>query len=158
MLSSGKVLGAELGKDGSEVVRNLIGTASGLTQGTGYNTEDQLNRLQNTTLYVNSMYEDLSHKNFDSLSSKQQAVINMVRNLGGPQEAASYLQQIQESIIGGQNSANTKNSMYGLAFYDFDKGSGEFKFNRNAYDSFIKGNSSFEEMTNVVTNKMNPIS
>ena len=136
----------------------MIGTASGLTQGTGYNTEDQLNRLQNTTLYVNSMYEDLSHKNFDSLSSKQQAVINMVKNLGGPQEAASYLQQIQESIIGGQNSANTKNSMYGLAFYDFDKGSGEFKFNRNAYDSFIKGNSSFEEMTNVVTNKMNPIS
>jgi prophage DNA circulation protein len=84
LLSSGKVLGAELGKDGSEVVRNLIGTASGLTQGTGYNTEDQLNRLQNTTLYVNSMYENLSHQNFDSLSSKQQAVINMVKNLGGP--------------------------------------------------------------------------
>jgi hypothetical protein len=130
IMSMGKIVGAELGKSGSETTRSLLGMAGGLTQGTGLSNEQYVGRLADTVTYTNYMYEAL--KGQPSLNAKEAAAKNYINNNGGVEAVSGMINQIQDSIL-------DKNKDVAAAFFDYNKSNNTWGFNQDKYNTIISG-------------------
>jgi hypothetical protein len=128
IMSMGKIIGSDLGISGSEATRMIVGTASGMTQGTGLSNDVYVGRISDTLTYANAMYENL--KNNNNLNAKDAAAKNYINNNGGVQGVSSIINQIQDSLL-----AQYKDVAAG--FYDYDKSSGTWSFNNDRFSDIM---------------------
>lgn len=136
-MSMGKLSGSALGMSGSEMIRTLLDTAKSQTAGTGLSTEHYMNRLNESTLYVNHLYEALKGDN--SLSPKEQAALSYIRNNGGPEQVAGMVTSVQDYILDKYKNA-------AVAFYDYNYNTKSWDFNNSKFDQFTSGQRSAEDL------------
>jgi beta-N-acetylglucosaminidase len=150
LMANGKILGSNMGLSGSEVTRNLLQNTMNINSGTGYSNTNLMSRMTDTYLYADKWYESLREK--PDKNAIETANFNMISNIGGPEQAAPYIQQAQENL--------TESSTFNRAavtFFDYNSRAKQFEFNRNKYRQFINGNVDYQTLMNEYESKMNDL-
>lgn len=148
-LSGIKLNAANLGIDASELTDRVISYLTNLNYGTGNSNTNTYSRLEDTTLYTSSMYDELAKIPDYKKTQKEKAAFNMIKNLGGVEKAAEYLNTMQEKIL---DNDLIKNQIAGY-FFDYDAEKKNWSLNEGKFKDFLSSDKTFGQIANVVSQK-----
>lgn len=148
-LSGIKINAANLGIDASKLTEQVLNYLTNLNYGTGNSNANTYSRLEDTTLYTSNLYEELSKIPDYKKTQKEKAAFNMIKNLGGTDKAAEYLNTMQEKIL--DNELISK-QIAGY-FFDYDAEKKNWSLNQGKFTDFLSSDKTFGQIANVVSQK-----
>ena len=125
IMNLGKVVGTNLGISGSEATRFVLGTAGGLTQGTGLSNTMYTGRVADTLILANHMYESL--ENQPVLDAKGSAALNFINNNGGVTGVSSMINQMQDAML-------DKYKYVAAGFYNYNSSNNTWEFDQDEFN------------------------
>lgn len=133
------IIGQLNGLDGSDVLRDLINYTVNVNNGTGNDADDTLSRVEDMSIYMSEYFNQLEDKT--DRNPIEESNYNMIKNLGGAVEASKYINSTIENMMGTDDFITA-----GMAFFDYDTSTKTFQFDKNAYNSFVKGDMTYRQM------------
>ena len=148
-LSGIKINASNLGIDASDLTEQVISYLTNLNYGTGNSNSNTYSRLEDTTLYTSSLYDELSSIPDYKKTQQEKAAYNMIKNLGGTDKAAEYLNTMQEKML---DNDLIKNQVAGY-FFDYDTEKKNWSLNQAKFKDFLTSDKTFGEIANVISEK-----
>lgn len=148
-LSGIKVNAANLGIDAGQLTQQVVSYLTNLNYGTGNSNSHTYSRLEDTTLYTSNLYQELSDIPEYKRTQQQKAAYNMIKNLGGTDKSAEYLNTMQEKIL---DNSLMKNQIAGY-FFDYDTEKKNWSLNQGKFQDFLTSDKTFGEIANVISAK-----
>lgn len=134
-----KNLSQYLGKETSEVVQTAIEKAGANVAGTNNSFTTAVENQTYSSQLMSSIQDAFLKGNDPSYKTGY----NVVQNLGGPEEAASVLDQITRSMLGGEKSSMTDQVVLAGAVYNAETKS--FSYDAKKANDFMKMGLSAQE-------------
>jgi len=150
MSAKNKVIGAFTGMSAGQVMKYTTGTATGMVQGTNYAAGIQSERLGDTLLYMDALYEKSRTQKLTNPAMKD--VFTTISNLGGSQNAATVMADVQNKMMGNQLMSNSA-----IAFFDYSAGNNTFSFNQDAFQAFLNSGANMSTLAQAAKSKMTDI-
>lgn len=151
--STMKALQNMTGIDYRTISNNISGAASAMSQNSAISAGNLVDTMSDKFLLSNALYDSVYKKagEGDAASKRTLALIN---NLGGPEQAFAQVASVEQELL-SSNQAGME--WLGLNFFDYDKNTGAWKFNKQAYQSIMSGGTDYNELISKATLKANTL-
>lgn len=151
--STMKALQNMTGIDYRTISSNISGAASAMSQNSAISAGNLVDTMSDKFLLSNALYDSVYKKagEGDAASKRTLALIN---NLGGPEQAFAQVASVEQELL-SSNQAGME--WLGLNFFDYDKNTGAWKFNKQAYQSIMAGGTDYNELISKATLKANTL-
>lgn len=154
IMSGIKVNASNLGVDASELTQNTINYLNNLNYGTGNSNNTAYSRLEDTTLYTSEMYNKLQDIPEYRRTQQEKSAYNMIKNLGGVNEAAQYLNTMQEKIVDNDYIKN----QIAAYFFDYDTQKKNWTLNQGKFEDFLSSDKTYGQISQEVAIKLGNLS